>query len=189
MEDFFKTLLFSILKLNPHDDNFKDTASRITKSLQEILEGMENLDEKINETLSKTFPSKGYNSIILLSEIKTFSICPHHFLPVEYTIDIAYLPDEDGKLLGASKLIRLAELLSKRPVLQETLTEEIATQILHKTEALGSAVIIKGSHMCMRMRGIKSIGSKMITSTMLGTFRDNAATRQEFFELLRHSRR
>lgn len=190
MESVITTMLAK-LGVNLKDENFKDTPERVAKALRnEIYAGLVNLDEKIDKLFTKSFPAKQFNSIILFSDIKTFSMCPHHLIPIEYEIDIAYLPSkEEGKVIGLSKPIRLAELLSARPVLQETLTEEIASTLMSRLNAAGVGVVIKAAHLCMRMRGVKAQSTKVLMSTMLGAFRDNASTRQEFFELLAHSRR
>jgi len=190
MDKIIRSMLLK-LNIDPEDENFKDTPERVARAFRdEIYIGLTNIEEKINNLFLKSFPSKGFNSVVLFSEIKTFSMCPHHLLPIEYEIDIAYLPSKaDGKVIGLSKPIRLAKLLSCRPVLQETLTEEIANILQEKLNAEGVAVVIKALHLCMRMRGIRETTSKVLMSTMLGAFRDSPSARQEFFELLAHSRR
>lgn len=166
--------------------NFEDTPNRVSKAYDEILGGLKDTDNKIKNVLNTAFPSEGYSGIIFCSSIKTFSLCPHHLLPVEYEISIGYVPSSEGKVLGASKLPRIAEILSKRPVLQEGLTNDIANA-LSFVNPLGVAVVVSGVHYCMRMRGVRQ-QSTFETSVMTGSFKEHDSTRNEFFELLKVSK-
>jgi GTP cyclohydrolase IA len=170
------------LGLNLSDVNFKDTPKRVARAYHEIFEGLKDTEIKVKKILSTAFPSEGYGSLIFCSDIVVFSMCPHHFLPVEYKVSVGYIPSESGMVLGASKIPRLVELLAKRPVLQETLTVDIANY-LNTLKPVGVAVVVSGVHFCMRMRGIKKM-STFETSAMKGAFMDNLASRKEFFDLL-----
>ncbi len=173
--------------LDINDENFRDTPRRISRSYWEIFEGIENTEERVKEILSTAFPSGEYESIIFCPDIVTFSMCPHHLLPVEYSTCVGYIPSKTGKVLGASKLARLVDLLAKRPVLQEKLTTDIAEH-LDSINPEGVGVVVSGVHYCMRMRGVKKMTSFQ-TSAMKGVFMSDPKTRKEFFDLLALSKR
>lgn len=112
-------------------------------------------------------------------------MCPHHLLPVEYDVTIAYLPNiEHGKYLGVSKLVRIAEIYARMPLLQEAYTYKIANTISEAILPDGVAVIVNGVHFCMRMRGVKN-NTSVITSAMLGDFRESSKLQTELFELIK----
>lgn len=176
--------IISGLNLSLDDPNFEQTPARITRAYWEILEGLlPHAEKELTTELNVTFPCD-YDQIITVTGIHCWSMCPHHFLPVEYWIDIGYLPN--GKVLGASKLPRAAILLAKRPVLQEQLASDIVTFIHNSTNARGVGVVIKGQHMCMRMRGVKAEDSQMITSEIIGCFRDEPPIKAEFFRMIQY---
>lgn len=168
--------------LDISDVNFKDTPKRVSRAYYEIFEGVENTEEKVKEILSTSFPSEGMNNMIIATNIVAFSMCPHHLLPVEYHINVGYVPQKDGSVLGISKLSRLVQILAKRPVLQETLGEDIVKALM-SINAQGAGVSIAGRHMCMRMRGIKDPNASIYTQSMAGCFMDNHACREEFLLL------
>jgi len=164
-------------------EHFKDTPRRVARSYAEIFEGVKDTDKKVKTILSTAFTSD-CDQMILVKGINIFSMCPHHFLPVEYFVSVAYIPK--GKVLGISKLPRLVEILAKRPVIQEDLTTQIADALMSIGSA-GSAVKIEGKHLCMGMRGIRRPEASAITSAVLGAFRDEPETRAEFFDLVQNT--
>jgi GTP cyclohydrolase IA len=167
------------------DKNFHDTPSRVERAYQEIFGGLLVTDEEINKILSSAFPADGYDSLVLEPHIKTFSMCPHHLLPVEYDVTIAYLPNlEHGKYLGVSKLVRIAEIYARMPLLQEAYTYKVANTINDAISPDGIAVIVNGIHYCMRMRGVKN-STSVTTSAMLGSFRESNDLKLELFELIK----
>lgn len=170
--------------LDTDDVNFKDTPQRFARALYEIFEGVTNTKEEVKKILATSFPADGMNNMITAKGIIAFSMCPHHLLPVEYKINVGYVPAEDGNVLGISKLSRLVKLLAKQPLLQETLCEQIA-DALASIGVKGSAVAISGRHMCMRMRGVKDVTASIYAQSMRGCFKDDAKCRQEFLELTR----
>lgn len=170
------------LGLDLNDINFKDTPKRVARAYYEIFEGVKNTRQQVEEILSTAFPSEGYETLIFCPDIKAFSMCPHHFLPVEYDVTIGYIPSVKGQVLGASKLPRLVELLAKRPVLQEVFTTDLANY-LNELSPIGVAIVVSGVHFCMRMRGVKKMTS-FETSAMRGVFMDKPEARKEFFDLL-----
>lgn len=186
MNEITAKFLFEKLGLNSEDPNLNGTPERVKRMFSELFIPDEHAKEIIAAIMERVFPTT-YDGIVMVANINTYSFCPHHLLPVEYEIDIAYIPG--GEAIGLSKLERIADTLSNNLILQEDLTDKIANTIESGLSCKGVAVILKGIHLCMRMRGIKSKKSVALTSTMRGAFRENDATRKEFFELLKHSRR
>lgn len=169
------------------DPNFEETPERVARAYQEILSGVDSTGAQIKNALSKSFPSK-YNNIIFSSGIETVSMCPHHLFLVKYKIAVGYIPAKNGKVIGASKLARVAAILSARPVLQEDLTFDISKALKNKINPMGVAVVISGRHDCLNTRGVKQSNATFETSSMTGIFRTQAETRAEFFSLLADSR-
>jgi len=163
------------------DQHFIDTPKRVARAYAEIFEGVKDTDKQVKEILSAAFKSD-MDQMIVVKDIHVFSMCPHHFLPTEMYIDVAYIPN--GYVLGLSKIPRLVEILAKRPVIQEQLTEEI-TEYLMSIEASGAAARIRGQHFCMRMRGVKKPEAIMVTTSVLGDFREDQLTRNEFLSHIR----
>ena len=167
------------------DPNFKDTPKRVARAYYEIFEGVKDTEEKVKNILATAFPSEGHNDMIVNTNIVAFSMCPHHLLPVEYRVAVAYIPNKNGKVLGLSKLARLVELLAKQPMLQEDYTQKIA-ECLQTIDPEGVAVKVEGRHMCMRMRGVRSVTSSVTTSAVRGVFKE-AEARNEFMMLVKDS--
>ncbi len=167
--------------VNPLGSNFRDTPARVGKAYTEIFDGLFDNGTGVNQLLSSTFPAKS-EEMITMGPIKVFSICPHHFLPVEMKVWLAYIPHR--KVLGLSKLARLAELLAKKPALQEDTTVEIAQKLQEGLKPKGVACLIKGRHFCMVMRGARQ-DVWTTTSSLQGAFLKNPETRVEFLDLVR----
>lgn len=163
-----------------HPD-FKETPQRVAKMYEDLFGGVNHKEEKIKEILSKWFPSEVDEMIVFHNH--AFSLCPHHLLPVEYDIYIAYLPKR--RVIGLSKIGRLVELLAKKPILQENLTVDIDKAIMKYLKPLGCATIIKGRHSCMTMRGVKQVDSKVITSDLKGVFKEDQSAKTEFLEFIK----
>lgn len=173
--------IISALKINLEDPNFKDTPDRIARMYAELLEGsFPEAKEELNKLLSVTFPCD-YDEMVVVRDIKCWGMCPHHFLPVSYNIHIAYLPDK--KVIGISKIPRMAVLLAKRPVLQEQLTKDITEKLSSILSPKGAAVVIIGQHLCMKIRGAKQDISSVVTSSVIGVFRDDPSVKSEFLKL------
>ena len=171
--------------LSLDDANFKDTPKRVARAYYEIFEGVKDKDKKVEEILGTSFPSEGHNDMIIAKNIVAFSMCPHHLLPVEYRVALAYIPDPEGNVLGLSKLCRLVQLLAKQPALQEDFTHEIV-ECMNRIHPQGVAVMVEGRHMCMRMRGVRSVESAVSTDAVSGCFKQ-ASTRNEFLMLVKNS--
>ena len=121
--------------------------------------------------------------MVIVRNIELYSLCEHHLLPFIGKCHVAYLPS--GKVIGLSKIARIVDMYARRLQIQEALTKQIATAILDVTEGIGVGVIIESQHMCMMMRGVEKQNSSMTTSAMLGTFRSDINTRNEFLSLIR----
>lgn len=167
------------------EQNFKDTPKRLARAYREIFDGCVNTQQKIDSILATSFPSDGHGDMVIEKDIVCFSMCPHHLLPVEYHVCVGYIPAEDGRVLGISKLARLVEILAKRPALQETFTHDIVDQ-LHRIGVQGAIAVVEGRHMCMRMRGAKSANASVTTTALEGVFRYDAAAKKEFFDNIEH---
>ena len=163
-----------------HDDNFKDTAARAAKGLHELIHDQKQVKPAVQELIAKTFPAK-YTEMVISKHNTCFGVCPHHLLPVIYRVSLAYIPTE--KVLGLSKLSRLARLISRGPRLQEDLTHELADILHEDLKSQGSAVYIEGLHMCMAARGVGAHEARLVTSGVRGVFLE-MATREEFIKLV-----
>lgn len=157
-----------------------DTPERAAKAFQFLTRGYhQSLEEVINGAL---FPSDS-QEMIMVKDIELYSMCEHHLLPFIGKAHVAYIPT--GKVLGLSKIARIVDMYARRLQIQEQLTVQIAECVQEITGASGVGVIIEAKHMCMMMRGVEKQNSVMKTSSMLGSFRNNQATRNEFLSLLR----
>ena len=163
------------------DANFTDTAVRAAKAMVELVKPTEEIKTQIDDMLSRVFPAQ-YDEMVISKHNITFGMCPHHLLPVIYRVSVAYLPGE--RVLGISKLSRIVHLLAHRPVLQEDLTQELAALLHERMETRGSAAYVEGLHLCMAARGIQAHEARVVTSALVGVFRDQPATRQEFLDLV-----
>ncbi len=163
---------------DPDRDGLIDTPARVARMYAELFSG---LHQDPREVLSRTFPEK-YDEMVLVKDIEFASMCEHHLLPFMGKAHIAYLPN--GRLVGLSKLARAVEILSRRPQVQERITEELADLLMEKLDARGVGVVLEATHTCMTIRGVRKPGSITTTSAMRGVFRENPPTRVEFLSLI-----
>jgi GTP cyclohydrolase I len=140
-----------------------------------------NADEELTNIADTDFPSE-YDGMVVAKDVHVFSMCPHHFLPVEYIVNVGYIPDK--KTVGISKLSRIVDLLAKQPELQEMFTVKISQILERELHPKGVIVQVRGRHFCMAMRGIKQVDSWTLTSSIKGAFRTNAACKEEFMLLV-----
>jgi GTP cyclohydrolase IA len=166
---------------HPGDENFAGTAPRAARGLAELVVDRAAADSEIQAMLQKTFPAR-YSEMVISKHNVAFGCCPHHLLPVIYRISVAYIPK--SKVLGISKLSRLAKLKARAPVLQEDLTHDIARILYEEIDSAGAAVYIEGLHLCMAARGAVSHETRVVTSAVRGAFLDSLATREEFIKLV-----
>ena len=172
-------ILFGLNKafgLDISNENFRLTPKRVARAYYEIFKGI-NAKDELKDIAETSFPSD-YDGMIIVEDIRCFSMCPHHFLPVEYIVNVGYIPGK--KTVGISKLSRIVELLAKTPELQEMFTMKIKDILEKELKPKGVIVQVKGRHMCMAMRGVKQINSWTSTSSITGVFKKDKATRDEF---------
>ncbi|OHB79669.1 MAG: GTP cyclohydrolase I FolE [Planctomycetes bacterium RBG_16_64_10] len=168
---------------DPDREGLRETPSRVARMYAELFHG---LGEDPREHLRKVFTEK-YDEMVLVRDISFCSMCEHHLLPFMGTAHIAYIPG--GKVVGLSKLARVVESVSRRPQVQERMTEEIANLMVAELGAKGVAVVIEATHTCMTIRGIRKPGSECVTSAMKGLFRSNLSSRSEVMTLIGGNRR
>ncbi len=170
---------------DPSRDGLAETPARVTRAFEEFFKGYSEDPEAI---LQKTFEEiEGYDEMIVLRGIRFESHCEHHMAPIIGQAWVAYIPR--GRVVGISKLARVVDAFSKRLQIQEKMTAQIANTIQKVLDPEGVAVVIKAEHHCMTTRGVKKHGTDMVTSRMLGVFRENAITRQEFLALVTEDQR
>jgi len=164
---------------DPDRDGLRETPGRVTRAFEEFFSGYA---EDPAEILKKTFEEiEGYDEMIVLRGIPFESHCEHHLAPIIGKAWVAYIPT--GRVVGISKLARLVETYARRLQIQEKMTAQIANTINDVLNPQGVGVIIKAVHHCMTTRGVHKPGTDLVTSRMLGCFRDNALTRQEFLHM------
>ena len=177
--------VYDILALvgeDPERDGLRRTPERIARMYDEVLAGYQvDLESLINDALFDV----EYDEMIVVKDIEFFSMCEHHMLPFFGRTHVAYIPRE--KVIGLSKIPRIVEMYGRRLQVQERMTRQIAELIDEVLNPLGVAVVIEGSHMCSMMRGVKKEHARMVTSAMLGAFRKDPKTRNEFMEHLTRS--
>ena len=180
MMEAVRTLLIGLGE-DPEREGLKDTPKRVVKALQFITKGYhESLDELLNGAVF----TEDANEMVLVRDIDIFSSCEHHILPVIGRAHVAYIPN--GKVIGLSKIARVCEMYARRLQVQERLTVQIADALQGLLKPQGVAVVLEASHMCMVMRGVQKPGSWTVTSAMRGLFAEDARTREEFMNLIRH---
>ena len=167
---------------DPERDGLADTPKRVARMYREVFSGLES---EPDPHLEKTFDHP-HDEMIVVRDISYYSMCEHHLLPFFGHATVGYIPND--RIVGLSKIARVVEHLSHRPQVQERLTCQIADRIEQVLDPVGVAVILEAEHTCMTMRGIKKPGSSMVTSVTRGVFRENPATRSEFFNAARTQR-
>ncbi len=161
-------------------EGLQRTPHRVAKMYGEILAGYEMDPEKI---VNGALFDVEYDEMIVVKDIEYFSMCEHHMLPFYGRAHVAYIPSE--KIIGLSKIPRIVEMFARRLQVQERLTRQIADLIDEILQPLGVAVVVEGAHMCSMMHGVKKEHPRMVTSAMLGSFKENSMTRNEFMQHLR----
>lgn len=165
---------------DPNREGLADTPRRVAEMYAEIFSGMV---EDPKQELTGGF-EEGHREMVVIKDIPFYSMCEHHLLPFYGVVHIGYIPNTSGRVVGASKLARVVEIVARRPQIQERMTTQIAEAVSEAIQPDGVAVVIQAEHLCMTMRGIKKPGSNIITSANRGLFRSKAATRAEFLSLV-----
>ncbi|MCL7744786.1 GTP cyclohydrolase I FolE [Guyparkeria hydrothermalis] len=160
-------------------EGLTDTPRRVAKALLYLTQG---LDQRLENAIGNALFESDNDEMVVVRNIEFFSLCEHHMLPIIGHVDIGYLPQ--GKVLGLSKLARIVDLYARRLQIQENMTQQIAEAVESATDAAGVAVQVRAAHMCMAMRGVEKVESETVTSRMTGQFRESAATRNEFLQLI-----
>jgi GTP cyclohydrolase I len=169
---------------DPSRDGLLRTPERVDRSLRYLTSGYKrNPDELLNGALFDV----AYDEMVIVKDIEIFSLCEHHLLPFFGKCHVAYIPN--GKIIGLSKIPRLVDMFARRLQVQERLTTQIAETIREKIHPKGVAVVIEAQHLCMIMRGVEKQNSIAVTSSMLGGFKENQNTRNEFLNLVHNKAR
>jgi len=180
VQDLIRRLLLELGE-DPSREGLVRTPERVERALRFLTSGYAaDLDTILNDALFTV----DYSEMVIVKDIDFYSLCEHHMLPFFGKCHVAYIPRR--QVLGLSKIPRLVDVFARRLQIQERMTNQIAATIVEKIDPLGVAVVCEGTHLCMSMRGVEKQNSFAVTSAMMGAFRDNARTRMEFLELIRH---
>ncbi|MFD3544210.1 GTP cyclohydrolase I FolE [Streptomyces sp. NPDC058655] len=164
---------------DPDREGLRETPARVARAYREILAGLRQNPEDVLTTVFDL----GHDELVLVKDIEIVSLCEHHLLPFHGVAHVGYIPAENGKITGLSKLARLVDVYARRPQVQERLTTQIADSLMEILDARGAIVVIEAEHMCMSVRGIRKPGAKTITSAVRGQLRA-PATRSEAMSLI-----
>ncbi|HXS54131.1 MAG TPA: GTP cyclohydrolase I FolE [Usitatibacter sp.] len=164
---------------DPDREGLAKTPERVARSLAFLTHGYHT---RLADVVNQALFTQDTSSMVIVKDIEVYSLCEHHLLPFFGRCHIGYIPS--GKVFGVSKLARLVDMYARRLQLQERLTEQISRAIMDTIGARGVGVMIEAKHLCMMMRGVEKQNSVMVTSSVLGVFRDQLATREEFLALV-----
>jgi len=179
MEENFRAILEAIGE-NPEREGLLRTPHRAAKAMEFLTQGYE---QDVNEIVNGAVFESSNDEMVIVRDIELYSMCEHHMLPFIGKAHVAYLPS--GKVIGLSKIPRIVDMFARRLQIQENLTQQIGNCIQDVTGAHGVGVVIEAKHLCAMMRGVQKQNSTMVTSVMLGRFREDHRTREEFLSLVR----
>ncbi|MDR1985695.1 MAG: GTP cyclohydrolase I FolE [Treponema sp.] len=165
---------------DPDREGLKETPARVARMYEEIFAGIDH--DPVQEI--KLFKEAGLGNMVAMKDIPFYSMCEHHLMPFFGHIHVVYIP-KNGNILGLSKIARIADMLAKKPQLQERLTQEMGDVIIKGADALGTAVVVEAEHLCMTMRGIRKPGAETLTSDFRGLFQTDTGLRAEALGLIR----
>ncbi len=177
------TSLLEAIDEDPQREGLAKTPDRFARAIRYLTKGY---SESPEEVINGALFVEDYSEMIVCKDIDFFSLCEHHLLPFFGTAHIAYIPKRH--IVGISKMARLVEVFSRRLQVQERMTTQIANTMMDQLDPLGVGVVLRGEHLCMRMRGVEKQNSAVTTSAMLGVFRSHQETRQEFINLVTAAR-
>jgi GTP cyclohydrolase I len=172
--------ILTALGEDPERDGLRQTPSRVARAYAELFAGLRVDPAKV----LKTSFEADHDEFVLVRDIEVFSLCEHHLLPFKGVAHVGYLPGDDGRITGLSKLARLVEVYARRPQVQERLTSQIADLLEVQLAARGVIVVLECEHMCMEMRGIRKPGSRTVTSALRGALKTDPKTRAEALALI-----
>ncbi|MCK5675457.1 MAG: GTP cyclohydrolase I FolE [Verrucomicrobia bacterium] len=179
MDNLYKELLSHIGE-DPEREGLLDTPDRAAKAMEFLTKGYH---EKLEDVINDAIFTVEDNHMVIVKDIELYSLCEHHMLPFFGKCHIGYIPE--GKVLGVSKLARIVDLFARRLQIQERLTNQVANTLMETLAPEGVGVVIEAKHLCMMMRGVEKQNSCMVTSAMLGSFRKESSTRNEFLQLIK----
>lgn len=168
---------------DPERDGLRDTPQRVARMMAETVAGLRQQPEDV---LTTTFDI-GHDEMVLVKDIELYSLCEHHLVPFHGVAHVGYIPNEQGRITGLSKLARLVDVFARRPQVQERLTTQIADALNETLKPLGVITVLECEHLCMSMRGVRKPGARTVTSAVRGQLRDTA-TRAEAMSLILDSR-
>jgi GTP cyclohydrolase I len=166
---------------DPDREGLRRTPSRVARAYEEVFAG---LSVDPDEVLQTTF-DEDHDELVLVKDIPLYSVCEHHLVPWHGSAAVGYIPGEDGRITGLSKLARVVELYARRPQVQERLTSQVADAVQRRLNPRGVIVVVEAEHLCMAMRGVRKPGTATITSAVRGIFKDDPRTRAEALSLIR----
>jgi GTP cyclohydrolase I len=165
---------------DPDREGLRETPNRVARSYAELVAG---LHQSADDVLTTTF-DLGHDEVVIVKDIEVNSLCEHHLVPFHGVAHVGYIPNENGRITGLSKLARLVDLFARRPQVQERMTTQIADALVDRLEPRGVIVVVECEHLCMSIRGVRKPGATTVTSAVRGLFRDSASTRAEAMSLI-----
>jgi GTP cyclohydrolase I len=178
-EAAIRELLYAIGE-DPDRDGLRDTPARVARAYREMFSGLY-IDP---DTVLNTMFDEEHDELVIVKEIPMYSTCEHHLVSFHGVAHVGYIPGDDGRVTGLSKIARLVDLYAKRPQVQERLTSQIADALVNKLNPRGVIVVVEAEHLCMAMRGVRKPGAITTTSAVRGQFKRNAASRAEALDLI-----
>jgi GTP cyclohydrolase I len=165
---------------DPDRDGLRETPARVARAYREMFAGLYTDPDSVLNTMF----DEEHDELVLVKEIPLYSTCEHHLVAFHGVAHVGYIPGNDGRVTGLSKIARLVDLYSKRPQVQERLTSQIADALVKKLNPRGVIVVVEAEHLCMAMRGVRKPGAVTTTSAVRGLFKTNAASRAEALDLI-----
>ena len=172
-------LLYAIGE-DPSRDGLQDTPARVARAYREMFAGLYTDPDSVLNTMF----DEDHDELVIVKEIPLYSTCEHHLVSFHGVAHVGYIPGEEGRVTGLSKIARLVDLYAKRPQVQERLTSQIADALVKKLDPRGAIVVVEAEHLCMAMRGVRKPGAVTTTSAVRGLFKTSAASRAEALDLI-----
>ncbi|QUR69184.1 GTP cyclohydrolase I FolE [Mycobacterium spongiae] len=180
-ESAVRELLYALGE-NPDRDGLRETPARVARAYREMFAGLYRDPDSVLNTMF----DEEHDELVVVKEIPLYSTCEHHLVSFHGVAHVGYIPGDDGRVTGLSKIARLVDLYAKRPQVQERLTSQIADALVTKLDPRGVIVVVEAEHLCMAMRGVRKPGATTTTSAVRGQFKTNAASRAEALDLMLH---